>query len=75
MTIASSDINSRRPIRLSPMQKRMVYLSLSFGAATARELADWSGVNVRTVYEIARKGFVNSDTRCRCKAAYKKCWL
>ena len=65
----------KRPVRLSVVQKHWIYLALNFGAATASELAKWSGVNVHTVWEVARSGFVNNSKRCRYDAAYKACWL
>ena len=65
----------KQPVHLSVVQKHWIYLSLNFGAATAGELAKWSGVDLSTVYEIARSGFVNNSKRCRCAEFYKSCWL
>ena len=63
-------------VHLSLAQKRLLAEALNFGAATHHELARWSGVDVRTVFVIARRlpGFVNNSKRCRYEAAYKECW-
>jgi hypothetical protein len=64
----------KRPVHLSVPQKHFIWLALNFGAATPAELAGWSGVHVRTVWEIASSGFVNNSKRFRYHAAYKECW-
>lgn len=43
--------------RLTYTQKRMVCEALSFRAATAEELASWSGVAFQTIYRIAQRGY------------------
>lgn len=62
--------------RLSWCQKRLIRAALSFGAATAKELAAWSGRNRNAIYTIAlRQSWPVSGKRYKYHAAYQDCWL
>lgn len=66
--------------RLSWFQKRMVRAALRSGAATAKELAEWSGLNPGTIYGIVRisrskPSALRNEKRYKYHAAYQDCWM
>jgi hypothetical protein len=58
---------SNTVMKLDWKQRRLVRTALIFGAATAVELARWSGMNRMAIYRVA--GF-----RHRPMLAYRGCW-